>query len=186
MITAFWVVDMSYTEPFSWDLLLPWNEQRGCNGQGGPVTIHRRSEKPGPSSQQDPRFAAVGTQLRVVLSADRWTSCEQHMWCRVGPEVQRLLSHWLELLCFWKDQFSQLMLRVPWKSVGGCLLFWCIDVWHYCRKDKDLRLEGFFTFTHLKWGSWMPSLDFLFAKQPQLTLSTGIIVSSHHFWKMGH
>lgn len=30
-----------------------------------------------------------------------------------GQSVQKLLSHWLELLCFWKDQFSQLMLRVP-------------------------------------------------------------------------
>lgn len=32
----------------------------------------------------------------------------------------------------------------------------------------------------------MPSLGFLIAKQPQLTLSTGIILSFHHFWKIGH
>lgn len=38
MIIAFWVVQMSHIEPFSWDLLLPWNlwnEQGACSGQGG-------------------------------------------------------------------------------------------------------------------------------------------------------
>lgn len=39
MIIAFWVVDM---EPFSWELLLPWNEQRGWSGRC--MTIQRRLE----------------------------------------------------------------------------------------------------------------------------------------------
>lgn len=78
------------------------------------MTIQRRSEKTGPSSQQDPRFAAVGTQLRVVLSAETGEPAVSSTYdAEWGQSVQKLLSHWLELLCFWKDQFSQLMLRVP-------------------------------------------------------------------------
>lgn len=181
MIIAFWVVGMSYTGPFSWDLLLPRDEQRGCNGQGG------LWQSKGFSSQQDPRFAPMGSQLQ-------WCSQQRLVsWWWAAHVVQSgaraCRSCWAagwSCCAFGKDQFSQVTLRVPWKSVGGGLLFWCIDVWCYCRKDKDLRLEVFFTFAPWKWGSWMPSLDFLFAKQPQLTLSTGIIVSSHHFWKMGH
>lgn len=117
----------------------------------------------------------------ATLSRGWWTAVGK----RRGPE-SRARAHracWAiawSYCAFGKDPFSQRMLTVPWKSMGGYNLFWCIYIRLYCRKDEDQK-EHFFTFTHLNWGIWMPSLDFLISKQPQLTLSTGIIVSSHHF-----
>lgn len=57
----------------------------------------------GLSSQQDARFAPMGSQLQVVLSAETGelvvsSTCDAE-W---GQSVQKLLSHWLELLCFWE------------------------------------------------------------------------------------
>lgn len=78
--------------------------------------------------------------------------------------VQKLLNHWLELLCFGERPIlpahAEILMKVNGR-MSFILMYWCLTL---LQEDKDLRLKGFFTFTHLKWGSWMPSVDFFVCK----------------------
>lgn len=112
------------------------------------MTIQRSLEKTGLSSKQDARTVPVGTQLQGGLSAETGELVVSSMCdAEQGKSVQELLSFWeraiLPSSC-WESHESQRE-EVFYFDV---LTF---DI--KCRKEKDLRLEVFFTFTCLKWGS---------------------------------
>lgn len=125
------------------------------------MTIQRRLEKPGLSSQQDPRFAPVGTQLQVVLSAE---TGELVVSSTCDPDCAESAEPLTGATVLWGKTNSPSSRWDSHESQWEDVFYFNVLMFDITAGRQGSKTQGFFTFTHLTWGSWIPSVDFFVCK----------------------